>query len=161
MQTLGNCLRSTIAHNGRRNAIRDADRVLTWSEFGERVARARGVLASLGLSAGDRYGVLAQNSSRFEELKWAGFSAGIVPVPINWRLAPPEIRYILEDAACKVLFIDRDFAVDLDHPELSAWKDKAVMLPDDYDQRLAAAAIVDPVRCEPDDDAILLYTGGT
>jgi long-chain acyl-CoA synthetase len=82
-------------------------------------------------------------------------------VSVNVRLAPKEIAFILDDAYCGHLFIDPPFAELLDTPELARWKDRALIIGDDTDVLLAARDPVDCVETAEDEDAILLYTGGT
>ena len=136
-------------------------RNLTWAEFGTRVELAAGVLAALDIKSGDRFGILARNGVVFEELKWAGFSTGVVPVPINWRLAPPEIQHILEDSACKCVFAEEEFLPNFDQTGLTAWRDGLISLPDQYDRYMGNAERRWTISIDPHDDAILLYTGGT
>lgn len=151
--------------HGRRPAVQDLDGRLTWAEFVDRVARAAGVLHRLGLRRGDRFAVLMRNSFRQAELLWAGYWSGIVPVPVNWRLSPAEIAAVLEDAECRLVAAEEEFFQVLGSPALAAWQLLKVETSGgrrlDYEGLLDAAA---PVPVEPaleDDDAILLYTGGT
>ena len=146
----------------------DRARTYTWTEFGERVARAAGALRALGVAPGGRFGIVARNGFRTEELKWAGHWLGAVPVPINWRLAPPEILDILEDSACSRVFVDSAFKSAFADPSLRVWQDRALMIgepggdaAEPYEDLLARAAPAPPADPPPDDDALLVYTGGT
>jgi long-chain acyl-CoA synthetase len=168
MQNLVRGLRSAARHHGSRPALLDASRTVTWTEFEQRVACAAGALRALGVEPGARFGILARNGFRHEELKWAGIWLGAVPVPINFRLAPPEIAHILEDAWCTHVLVETPFLPAFDHPSLAAYRDRLTHLGETsgaagepYEQLLAAAAPAAP--CDPalDADAILLYTGGT
>ncbi len=161
-------LRAVIRHNGPRPAMLDVAKTYSWNEFGERVGRAAGALKALGVDPGARFAVLARNGFRFEELKWAGFWLGAVPVPINWRLAPPEIAAMLDDAEVKALLVENHFQSALDHEALGAWKKKAVVIGDSagpslgaYEDMIARASALPPADPAPDDDAMLIYTGGT
>ena len=87
-----------------------AERRRTWAETQDRVARLAGAMQSLGLGEGDRAAILALNSDRYFEFFYATAWAGGVFVPINIRLAPPEIRHWLNDSEAKILFIDAQFA---------------------------------------------------
>ena len=161
-------LRSTVRHHGPRPAMLDASRTFTWAEFGARVARAAGALYALGVRPGARFAIVARNGFRHEELKWAGFWLGAVPVPVNFRLAPPEIAELLDDAQCVHAMVEDAFAALLDHPAMAAWRARATVFGDSagnnaavYEALLAAAeprAAADP---DADADALLLYTGGT
>ena len=154
---------------GRRPAIVDDEGTFTWTEFTDRAMRAAGALRSMGVKPGDRYGILSRNTFRHCELIHAGYWMGAVPVPINFRLAAPEIRYILDDADCGILAVD-DALIDLGTAaELAPWRDRIVHVGagndevawPQYETLLAKAS---PAAAHPsaeDDDAILLYTGGT
>ena len=63
-------------------------------------------LKEAGVQPGDRVAILALNSDRYLELMYAIPWLGAVMVPVNTRLATPEVRYILEDSGARVLFID-------------------------------------------------------
>jgi len=90
------------------------DRRHTWREVEDRVARFAGGLLRLGLSKGGRAAILALNSDRYFEYLLAVTRAGGAVVPINTRLAAPEVQYILEDSGAEILFIDDRFAPVLD-----------------------------------------------
>jgi long-chain acyl-CoA synthetase len=94
---------------GNRPAILDREGELTWSEAVSRIARGAGMLAGLGIQAGDRFGIIGRNSFRHAEIINSGYWLGAVPVPINVRLAAPEIRFILDDAQCKLLVVEDVF----------------------------------------------------
>lgn len=81
----------------------------SWTEFGTRVARLAAGLRDVGLGAGDRVAMLALNSERYFEYLFAVAWAGGVLVPINTRLAPPEIAYWLSDSGSMMLLIDDHF----------------------------------------------------
>lgn len=87
----------------------DGGRRRTWSELVERIARLAGGLASLGVTPGDRVGIVALNSDRYLEVLFAVPWVGCVVVPINYRWSAPEIAYSLNDSGTTVLFIDREF----------------------------------------------------
>jgi long-chain acyl-CoA synthetase len=161
MRSLARVLRATVARNSNRTAILKGDETLTWERFGDRVARAAGLLRDLGLKRGDRFAIIARNGVDLEELKWAGFWAGIVPVPVNWRLAPPEIRHILDDADCKLAFVEADFRAAFEQENLAGHYARMRRLPEDYHGARDAAAPAPLMESDPDDDALLLYTGGT
>lgn len=168
MPTLTSALQQT-AHQYRDNiAVLDSEVTYTWSEFIERVARAAGLLRDMDMHMSDRYAILATNSWRQAELIYAGYWIGAIPVPINFRLAPPEIHDILEDADCRSMAIDPQFSQLLQAQELETWSDRSFYLcpADDnndrnYEALIANATPADPVNTFADDEAILLYTGGT
>jgi long-chain acyl-CoA synthetase len=174
MLTLAEVFERTVRHHGGRPAIvdnNDGEGGLTWAQYGERVAVAAGLLGGLGLAKSRRFAIQAPNSPRFDELKWAAFRCGAIPVPVNWRLVAPEIAHILADAACEAVFVAAEFLPVYEAPELAPWRDKLICLhgapPEGfadlprYDALFEQAAPAGITPSNADDDAILQYTGGT
>ena len=169
MTTLAMMLRTTVRHNRERTAIVADEARFTWREFGDRVARAAAVLAGLGVEPGERFAIIARNGFRFEEMKFAGYWLGAVPVPVNWRLAPPEIRHVLADSGCRLIAIEDEFAGVMEDEALAPWSDRVLQLgpaPADgasapYEALLAECKPLPAHDGDEDDDAVLLYTGGT
>ena len=103
-------LAHTKKTSGTRQAVACGETRYTWEEFDLRTdALARG-LASLGVVRGDRVAVLMLNCHRYLELYYACARMGAVIVPLNIRLARPEIIFILNDSESKVLVVDKTFA---------------------------------------------------
>src|SRR6266568_4624617 len=95
---------------GNRQAVVCGDTHYTWIDFDQRTdALARG-LASFGVQRGDRVAVLMLNCHRYLELYYACARMGAVIVPLNIRLARPEIVFILNDSESKILVVDKSFA---------------------------------------------------
>ncbi len=95
---------------GNRPAICCEEIEYTWSQFAYRTdCLARG-LAQLGIERGDRVAVLMLNCHRYLELYYACARMGVVIVPLNIRLAPPEIAFILNDSEARILIVDQTFA---------------------------------------------------
>lgn len=169
MLTMPSLLARTVAMHGRRTAVLDDDLRIDWSGFQDRVARAATVLNRLGLRPGQAWGILARNSFRQAELLQAGYQAGFLPVPVNFRLAPREIAFILQDAGCRLLVVEDHFAHMLDTPELEPWREHVLHLSagpaevtwPQYDAMLAEAPPSRPMDVSEDAPALLLYTGGT
>ena len=169
MLTLPSMLARTVRLHGHRTAIRDNERNFTWSEFEERVARAAGALRGLGVRRGERFGIMSRNSFRFAELNYAGYRMGAVPVPINHRLAPPEIRNILEDSGCEIIAVEDAFRPQIETDELAHWRERMFWLSappaksaePHYEGLVDEAESLPAVEVDEDDDAILMYTGGT
>ena len=141
------------------------DRRFTYRDAHERIERAARYLTTLGVGRGDRVGVLARNSSDQVELLFACKRLGALFVPMNWRLAAPELRYIAGDADPAVLFASPEFLATA--KEIIPPTKIAVLSADadaDYQVGLAAADMTAALAA-PDlnhDDAwILIYTSGT
>jgi long-chain acyl-CoA synthetase len=161
MLTMTSTLERAARMFGARSAIADARTNATWAEHVNRVRRAAAILRSHGLKPGDRFAVMGLNSHLYSEILHAGYWAGLIPVPINHRLAPPEIRQIVDDSGCKLLAHCNAFAKILTTPELAGLKLQPLNLESDYERKLAEAqpAAAHPTR--PEDLALLLFTGGT
>jgi long-chain acyl-CoA synthetase len=89
--------------------VYDGDIVLTFAETFDRALRFAGGINALGLKAGDRVAPLALNSYRWYDLYY-GFSAGrFVNVPLNYRLAGPELAHQVNDSGAKIVIVDIAF----------------------------------------------------
>jgi long-chain acyl-CoA synthetase len=169
MLTLSSLLQRAARQYGARTAIRDAEGDLTWAAYVKRISRSAHVLSKLGVGPGRRFGILCRNCVRHAELIYAAYWAGAIPVPINYRLAPPEIAGMLEDAECRMLAVESMFTNLLDRPPLNDWRSRAIRIATDqssgtlpdYDALRDEAEPVVPYEAGEDDEAILLYTGGT
>ena len=84
-------------------------RSFTYSEFIERCMRLAGALRGQGLRSGEPVAFLSYNCHRLLEAYYGVLQAGGVLLPLNIRLAPPEIAFILQDSGARFLFLDRDF----------------------------------------------------
>ncbi len=94
-----------------RNAVATTfgERSQDWTGFQNRISRLAAGLQGLGVTPGDRVAILANNSDRYLEYFFAVPWSGGVFVPINTRLAPPEVEYWISDSGSQILFIDDDF----------------------------------------------------
>ncbi|MBK7723094.1 MAG: AMP-binding protein [Austwickia sp.] len=130
-------------------------REYTYDQFARRVRKLVGALRGLGFQPGDRVGVVGPNSERYLELYFAVPCAGLVLVPVNWRLSNPEMLAVFENAGIRALFRDGDFP----RPEGA---EHLFDLPDEYEQFLESgteSALGEGVA--EDDLAALFYTSGT
>src|ERR1700744_6523902 len=84
-------------------------RITTYAELDDRTSRAAQGLIAGGAGPGTRVGFLGKNTDRYFEVLLGAFKARAVIVGVNWRLAAPEIAYVLNDAGCEVLFVGRDY----------------------------------------------------
>ena len=84
---------------------RDLTRSLTFRAWNERSCRLANALLGMGLGKGDRVAILAYNRIEWLEIYVALAKAGLIPVPINFRLVGPEIRYIVDDAAAQAFIV--------------------------------------------------------
>ncbi|MDQ1427540.1 MAG: hypothetical protein QOK39_1016 [Acidimicrobiaceae bacterium] len=147
----------------------DGDYRATYGEHLNRVLRlASGMNRELGLNKGDRFAVLSLNSHHYIELYHASALGGAMINPLNLRLAPKEMEYILKDSATEVVFVDAPFAHVVDRVREAAGIKKVVLMGSgdvahDVTQDNVISAGEATIPDEPDEDepAILMYTGGT
>jgi fatty-acyl-CoA synthase len=162
-----------IAHHARNTpdqvAVHDLteQRRLSYAQFDQRISRLAGWLAGQGLGRGDRAAVLAQNCTDMLELQFACGRLGAIFVPLNWRLTLPELRFIVGDAAPRVLVHDPEFgetaqALTLTVPGLVTLQRQGST--SDYEAALAASAPLPPsqwARVSLDEVSTIMYTSGT
>jgi acyl-CoA synthetase (AMP-forming)/AMP-acid ligase II len=146
----------------------------TYAQFAERASRLAGGLRDLGVTPGDRVAFLSLNCHRLLEAYFGVLEARAVLLPLNIRLAPDELTYVLNDAEAKVLFLQKEFSdlVGSFRERLPTVKSFALLdgtpraewlMPQSYDDLLAAAASYRPDIMEFDEDSVgeLFYTSGT
>jgi fatty-acyl-CoA synthase len=142
-----------------RVAVVHGDREQTYRELHERATRVAHVLAGLGVESGDRVAYLGPNEPAFLETLFGAGLAGAIFVPLNIRLAPPELAYILGDSGTSVLVHapTHDTQADALRHEVPHVLDRTRF------EELLAAAPAEPVdeTVEPDDVAMIMYTSGT
>src|SRR3984957_2914837 len=88
----------------RKTAVVCQENRFTYAEFADRVGRLAGALRSAGVQPGDRVAFLSLNCHRLLEAYYGVLEAGAVLLPLNFRLAPQELAFILNDSGAKVLF---------------------------------------------------------
>jgi len=145
-----------------RVAIVEEERALTYREFDEQVSRIAGsLLQRKGCARGDRVGIWMENCLEFLPVLYGIWRAGMVAVPINNKLHPKELAWILENAGAGLCVVSPDLGHKLSEltsgtplPEIVTTGTPA------YDGLLAGpAASAEPPR--PTDPAWLFYTSGT
>ncbi len=114
-----------------RLAVRDSRRGLTWAQLHERTTRLAAGLRELGLSKGDRVGVVAYNRIEWMEIYVAMARAGLVAVPLNFRLTGSEMAYILDHAEVSAIIAGPEFCgtVDCIRQELGLPDGRFVAIP--------------------------------
>ena len=156
-------LRAARAHPDRPAVLLGHQPWLDYRALAGRSARLAGHLRQgLGLQPGERVALCMSNHAAYIEILYAAWWAGLAVVPVNARLHPREIAFILGDCGASVLFVTADLADDLQPLQADLPDLRHVLLPDTpaYASALAAA----PVDVQPragDDLAWLFYTSGT
>lgn len=127
----------------------------------ERTRRIVAMLRAEGVEKGDRIAWLGKNARLYFELFYAAARVGVVMVPIGWRLAAPEIAYILEDTGAKLLFVGEGFQ-DLARSACSGLDlSPTVLAPEEAKRKIDASPADEFEAAGPDDSVLQLYTSGT
>ena len=150
---------------------RDSRRSLTYAQWNDRASRLADSLLKAGLQTGDRVGLLAYNCLEWMEIYVALTRAGLVAVPVNFRLTGPEVAYILNNAEVSAVIAGTEFCDTLDSQKdvLQLPKGRLFVLGDaphagwtSYEALISAG---DPARkfraVDPSGMCALMYTSGT
>jgi acyl-CoA synthetase (AMP-forming)/AMP-acid ligase II len=151
---------------------RDLARAMTFRAWNERACRLANALLGLGLAKGDRVCVLAYNCVEWLEIYAATAKAGLIAVPINFRLIGPEIQYIAENCEARAFIVQEDLVetvetvrANLPISEGNFVAFGAARCPPgyrEYEALIAAARGSEPdVTVVPEDPWMLMYTSGT
>jgi acyl-CoA synthetase (AMP-forming)/AMP-acid ligase II len=157
-------------HNARRFpskiAVISGDTHLTWAAVDERANRLATYLLSRGLAKGDRVAVCVRNTAEWPEITYGLAKAGLVLVPLNIRLAPAEMDFIVGDSGCAAAIVHTDQA-ELVSGSLGSLPTIVEIggsaLGKEYEGVLAEGRNADPTPASLglDDTHVLLYTSGT
>lgn len=148
-------------------AVVHGDRRYTYKQLEERVNRLASRLLDAGLQKGDRVAFLAPNIPPLLEAHFGVLAAGCVLVPINTRLSPDDIGYILEHSGAKLLFVDKDLEELTESADTSAIEvvriDDTGEPGDPYEDYLEQGSPEAPPSVLEDEEelACINYTSGT
>ncbi|HBD84368.1 MAG TPA: long-chain fatty acid--CoA ligase, partial [Dehalococcoidia bacterium] len=90
------------------------NRSLTYAEADTRANKLANAFAAAGLQKGDRFTYVSKNSLEYPIVYFGASKAGVVPVPLNYRLAPPEWAYIVNDSQSKMLLSSAEYQEGID-----------------------------------------------
>ena len=151
--------------------VRDSRRGLSYAQWNARATQLANGLRGVGLQKGDKVALLAYNCVEWMEIYAALARAGLVAVPINFRLTSTEIEYIAQHSDA-MAFIVQDELIDRVEPIKSQLKisNKAYLAFGDnipsswthYESLISAApTYIQPIEVLPTDVSALMYTSGT
>ncbi|MBU0970639.1 MAG: long-chain-fatty-acid--CoA ligase [Proteobacteria bacterium] len=169
MYTLGDIPRKSAALYPDRIATVFEGRSQTHDELNRRVNRLAHALTRLGYRYGDRIAVLAENTPKYLETYFAAAKLGMSVIPLNFRLADPEILHILKDCEAKAFFAGDGYEERAQHlrealPDIPSWIAFDNETPGFlfHETLLQGAPDTEPeVDVDELDLAVLMYTGGT
>ncbi|MEO5723291.1 MAG: long-chain-fatty-acid--CoA ligase [Ilumatobacteraceae bacterium] len=139
------------------------DRRVSWGELYARSQQMAAFLAANGVGNQDRVAFLDRNGVEHFEVFFGAALLNAVCVDVNWRLAPPEVEYIVNDSGAKVFVAGADYAAMVDEmsPRLGA-VNRVVVIGRDYEDAIATQPVADPGTPSAHDDvAFQLYSSGT
>ena len=147
---------------------------LTFEELNIRCNRLANSLIQLGVKRGDRVSLALMNSAEFLEAYFAVAKIGGVVVPLNWRLVPDELEFILKDSGSETLIFGEEF-VDVfqdlydrgDKTDVKTWiqvsaKNTAAEFAKNYENFRDSGNDIEPATGAEEDDLLyIMYTSGT
>jgi fatty-acyl-CoA synthase len=159
MSDISRWIAGHVATQPDKPAIRSDDRTLSYGEFDRLITCAAGYLSrDLRLARGDTIAWYGQNSEVQIIVTFAAARLGLMLTPLNWRLAAPELRYILEDAQVRVVFHSSDYADAV----------RGILPAGDVCQAIAGKVLLQdhgiehaPSAGRAHDPLLLVYTSGT
>jgi acyl-CoA synthetase (AMP-forming)/AMP-acid ligase II len=171
--TAGTVLKMMAVHSPDKSGAGDKVRKMTFKEWNERSCRLANVLAKLGVKKGDRFAILAYNCVEWMEIYAASAKGGQITVPIMFRLAPPEIEYVVTHSECKAFIVAKEFV-----PLVDSIRDRLPTVPKgnyiffgdtqapqgyrQYEEIIGGASPEEPdVIVDAADSWNLMYTSGT
>lgn len=142
-------------------AHQEGDRTTTFAEMDRNARRIAALLAHFGLQKGDRIAWIGKNADIYFQIFYAAARIGVVMAPIGWRLAPPEMAFILADTRARLVLAGEGFGDVV--RKLAAEIPTVEHVLDAEVARAMLATMPDApiVPAHPDDAALQLYTSGT
>jgi acyl-CoA synthetase (AMP-forming)/AMP-acid ligase II len=169
--TISECIAAHARLRPSKIGARDSTRSLSFAQWDERASRLANALLGLGLAKGDRVALLAYNAIEWLEIYVALARAGLVAVPINFRLVGPEIAYIVEHSEACAFIVQEELrpvvegirsSLPLDTRRYVLFGTEAPAGWQSYEALIDGAAPHAPaVDVRPEDLFALMYTSGT
>jgi len=169
VRSLGDVLVANATVRADKEAFQTLDgRSVTFAEFNRRVNRLSSSVGERGLRNGDRVAILSKNRPEYVET-YGLAKAGVVVVPLNWRLTASELAKLIQHSEPKLLVVDEQHKalVDSIRADLTSVKNFIVLGEksagwESYETLVADGADVEPKKkAEPEDVLCLIYTSGT
>ncbi len=168
VSSIADIVRTHAAARPEHIALVQDDREVTWAELAERCGRVAQGLADAGVGAQDRVAFLDKNGMEHFEVFFGAALLNAVCVDVNWRLAAPEVEYIVNDAEAKVLVVGPDFVPILQAIAANLTTVSTILVIGgadgftDYASWVDSFDSADPgAASAPDDVAFQLYSSGT
>ena len=172
LANLGQAVCMNARHFPDRIGAQDLSRAMSFRQWNERACRLANALLAQGLVKGDRVALLAYNCVEWMEIYVALAKAGLIAVPINFRLTGAEIRYIVENAEAHAIIVQDELVAHVEEIRevLSIAEERYIHFGAEtapsgyrsYEALIDAASAQEPaVQVLPDDPWAFMYTSGT
>jgi len=168
IETIADIIRTHGAERPDAVAVEVGERAATFGELDRRSSQLANALSAAGVEPGHRVASIDKNSMEFFEITFGLAKIGAVNVAVNWRLAPPEMRQIIDDAQAPVLFVAPEFYEHVEKIEGDLATVRTIVALGDhprwvsYERWIAGQPDTDPgYRASGGDVGVQLYTSGT
>ena len=164
--TIGDLIRTHATERPDKLALVQDDYERTYQQLHDESSQVAQAMMAAGVANQDRVAFLDKNVPEYFTMLFGAAKVNAVTVAVNWRLAPPEMAYILNHSKIKVLFIGEEFLDHLAKMELEGDPTIVVLGKSEthttYDDWIAGHDPVDPMTTSaPEDTCYQLYTSGT
>jgi long-chain acyl-CoA synthetase len=164
--TVAELIRTHAAERPDKPALIQGDYSRTYRALDEESSQVAQAMLAAGVQSQDRVAFLDKNVPEYFTMLFGAAKINAVTVAVNWRLAPPEMAYILNHSKVKVLFIGDEFLDHLEKMDLQGNPTIVVLGKSDkyttYQDWIAGSPAVDPMApSAPTDTCYQLYTSGT
>ena len=163
---LADIIRDQAAARPDKPAVVCDDRTMTYAELDAECCRVANALVAAGVGSQDRVGFIGKNIAEYFTVTYGGAKINAVSVAVNWRLAPPEMAYILDNAETNVVVVEGEFLGHLETMDLPR-NPLIIAIGGDgdhmqYSDWIDGQSTDDPnYQTEIDDTGVQLYTSGT
>jgi long-chain acyl-CoA synthetase len=166
--TLAGIVRRLASERADHPYITFEGRTTSYAELGQRTDRVAAGLVAAGVGPGDRVAVLSKNHPAVLEVLYGAAKCGAVGLPVNWRLAPPEVAYIVGHSEASVLVVGAEFVETVASIEGELGRVRTILVIGEsdryrsYQDWLDRQPAADPGYLSgPDDVIVQMYTSGT
>ncbi len=166
IRSIGDITRTHVAERPTKTALHYQDRSWTYADLDLEANHVANAMLEAGVDPQDRVAFLDKNSPEYFTFLFGAGKVNAVTVAVNWRLAAPEMEYILNNAKAKVLLIGEDFLGHLAKMNLTATA-KVVVIGqsgdyENYQDWIGSQSEEDPqIEVGWEDTCYQLYTSGT
>ncbi|MBH8599223.1 MULTISPECIES: class I adenylate-forming enzyme family protein [unclassified Thermoactinomyces] len=168
MRTITDIMNYRVHFTPGLEALVDRGKRYTYQEYNHRVNQMAHYLLELKVKKGDRIAILCKNNYLFPVIVLATMKLGAIAVPLNWRLNPNELEYILRDSKPAVVFYDKEFSFLLSEAKKPDLQFTEIRAESGIDGLLSLETLLhnrpvdEPdVVLHEDDPATIIYTSGT